>query len=119
MVNFWEYLILANSIFITLLYVLRDTTVYFYFYEVKYCFIVNIDLKLKNNWICKQMVSGAVAHNEWAAGPRSEWAAGHSQKGTWLVSQRSWVRYPVWPHTFISPSGDSSYWRKYDHKVTA
>ena len=36
--------------------------------------------------------------------------------------QRSWVRYPVWPHTFISPSTDSrwavvSYWRKYVPEV--
>ena len=39
-----------------------------------------------------------------------------------MVSQRSWVRYPVWPHTFVSPSADSrravvSYWRKYVHEV--
>ena len=39
-----------------------------------------------------------------------------------LVSQRSWVRYPVWPHTFVSPSADSrgavvNYWRKYVHEV--
>ena len=32
------------------------------------------------------------------------------------------VRYPVWPHTFVSPSADSrgavvSYWRKYVHEV--
>ena len=27
---------------------------------------------------------------------------------------RSWVRYPVWPHTFVSPSADS---RKYVHEV--
>ena len=31
-------------------------------------------------------------------------------------------KYPVWPHTFISPSADSrgavvSYWRKYVHEV--
>ena len=37
-----------------------------------------------------------------------------------LVSR--WVRYPVWPHTFVSPSADSrravvSYWRKYVHEV--
>ena len=36
--------------------------------------------------------------------------------------QRSWVRYPVWPHTFVSPSADSggavvSYWQKYVHEV--
>ena len=36
--------------------------------------------------------------------------------------QRSWVRYPVWPHTFVSPSADLrravvSYWRKYVHEV--
>ena len=36
--------------------------------------------------------------------------------------QRSWVRYPVWPHTFVSPSADStgavvSYRRKYVHEV--
>ena len=35
---------------------------------------------------------------------------------------RSWVRYPVWPHTFVSPSAFSrravvSYWRKYVHEV--
>ena len=39
-----------------------------------------------------------------------------------LVSQGSWVRYPVWPHTFVSPSAFSrragvSYWRKYVHEV--
>ena len=39
-----------------------------------------------------------------------------------LVSQGSWVRYPVWHHTFVSPSTFSrraviSYWRKYVHKV--
>ena len=37
-------------------------------------------------------------------------------------SQRSWVRYLVWPHTFVSPSADSrgavvSYWRNYVHEV--
>ena len=49
------------------------------------------------------------------AGPRSAvgWA---------IINQRSWVRYPVWPHTFVSPSADSrgavvSYWRKYVHEV--
>ena len=35
---------------------------------------------------------------------------------------RSWVRYLVWPHTFVSPSADSreavvSYWRKYVQEV--
>ena len=39
-----------------------------------------------------------------------------------LVSQGSWVRYPVWQHTFVSPSAFSrravvSYWRKYVHEV--
>ena len=34
----------------------------------------------------------------------------------------SWVRYPVWEHTFVSPSAFSrravvSYWRKYVHEV--
>ena len=38
------------------------------------------------------------------------------------LSQRSWVRYPVWQHTFVSSSADSrgtvvSYWRKYVHDV--
>ena len=42
--------------------------------------------------------------------------------GLWLVSQGSWVRYPVWQHTFVSPSAFSrravvSYWRKYVHEV--
>ena len=36
--------------------------------------------------------------------------------------QGSWVRYPVWQHTFVSPSAFSrraviSYWRKYVHEV--
>ena len=39
-----------------------------------------------------------------------------------LVSQGSWVRYPVWQHTFVPPSAFSrravvSYWRKYVHEV--
>ena len=39
-----------------------------------------------------------------------------------LVSRGSWVRYPVWQHTFVSPSAFSrravvSYWRKYVHEV--
>ena len=39
-----------------------------------------------------------------------------------LISQRSWVRYPVWPHTFGSSRADSrgavvSYWRKCVHEV--
>ena len=39
-----------------------------------------------------------------------------------LVSQGSWVRYPVWQHTFVSPSAFQrravvSYWRKYVHEV--
>ena len=39
-----------------------------------------------------------------------------------LISQGSWVRYPVWQHTFVSPSAFSrravvSYWRKYVHEV--
>ena len=39
-----------------------------------------------------------------------------------LASQGSWVRYPVWQHTFVSPSAFSrravvSYWRKYVHEV--
>ena len=37
-------------------------------------------------------------------------------------TQGSWVRYPVWQHTFVSPSAFSrravvSYWRKYVHEV--
>ena len=49
-------------------------------------------------------------------------AAKRSRYGTFLISQRSWVRYPVWPHTFVSPSADSrgavvSYWRRYVHEV--
>ena len=42
--------------------------------------------------------------------------------GHLTLSQRSWVRYPVWLHTFVSPSADSkgavvSYWGKYVHQV--
>ena len=38
------------------------------------------------------------------------------------LTRKFWVRYPVWPHTFVSPSADSrslvvSYWRKYVHEV--
>ena len=39
-----------------------------------------------------------------------------------LTRQGFWVRYPVWQHTFVSPSAFSrravvSYWRKYVHEV--
>ena len=39
-----------------------------------------------------------------------------------LVGQGSWIRYPVWQHTFVSPSTFSrraviSYWQKYVHEV--
>ena len=45
-----------------------------------------------------------------------------NRKGTWLVSQGSWVRYPTWQHTFVSSSACSRravvcYWRKYVHEV--
>ena len=49
-----------------------------------------------------------------------------SERGVWSdscnVSQGSWVRYPVWQHSFVSPSAFSrrtvvSYWRKYVHEV--
>ena len=38
------------------------------------------------------------------------------------ITKPSWVRYPVWQHTFVSPSAFSrravvSYWRKYVHEV--
>ena len=39
------------------------------------------------------------------------------------LGQGSWVRYPVWQRTFVSPSAFSrratvvSYWRKYVHEV--
>ena len=39
-----------------------------------------------------------------------------------MTCQGSWSRYPVWPHTFVSPSAYLrkavvSYWRKYEHEV--
>ena len=39
-----------------------------------------------------------------------------------LFHLENWVRYPVWQHTFVSPSAFSrravvSYWRKYVHEV--
>ena len=42
--------------------------------------------------------------------------------GHLTLSQGSWVRYPVWQHTFVSPAAFSrravvSYWRKYVHEV--
>ena len=38
------------------------------------------------------------------------------------MDRASWVRYPVWQHTFVSPSAFSrravvSYWRKYVHEI--
>ena len=38
------------------------------------------------------------------------------------IKKGSWIRYPVWQHTFVSPSAFSrravvSYWRKYVHEV--
>ena len=46
-----------------------------------------------------------------------------SQSSTHIfVSQGSWVRYPVWQHTFVSPSAFLRgafvrYWQKYVHEV--
>ena len=39
-----------------------------------------------------------------------------------LLTRKSELRYPVWPHTFVSPFADSrgavvSYWGKYVHEV--
>ena len=38
------------------------------------------------------------------------------------IYRGSWIQYPVWQHTFVSPSAFSrravvSYWRKYVHEV--
>ena len=45
-----------------------------------------------------------------------------SLHSTLHIAQGSWVRYPIWQHTFVSPSAFSrravvSYWRKYVHEV--
>ena len=58
------------------------------------------------------MTNGLVQH----AGPRS--AVGRAPDS----QVRSPGRYPVWQHTFVSPSADSrravvSYWRKYVQEV--
>ena len=42
--------------------------------------------------------------------------------GHLTLGQGSWVRYPVWQHTFVSSSAFSrravvSYWRKYVHEI--
>ena len=47
---------------------------------------------------------------------------GHVVQSVEHLTPKSWVRYPVWPHTFVSPSADSrwavaSYWRKYVQEV--
>ena len=62
------------------------------------------------------MFSISQSSSEIPAGPVAQ------SVGTWLVSQGSWVRYPVWQHTFVSPSAFSrravvSYWQKYVHEV--
>ena len=46
----------------------------------------------------------------------------YGTKGNNKNLKGSWVRYPVWQHTFVSPSAFSrravvSYWRKYVHEV--
>ena len=48
--------------------------------------------------------------------------AGRVAQSVGHLSQGSWVRYPVWQHTFVSPSAFSrravvSYRRKYVHEV--
>ena len=60
---------------------------------------------LKKIWATNSQ-SSYTLNSQYLAGPR----------------QRSWVRYPVWSHTFVSPSADSrgtvvSCWRKYVHEV--
>ena len=52
----------------------------------------------------------------WVPGPVAQ-LVGHLTR-----SQGSWVRYPVWQHTVVSPSAFSrrsvvSYWQKYVHEV--
>ena len=59
--------------------------------------------------------------------PPDLWTMGLKHLNTFSVFptnliQGSWVRYPVWQHTFVSPSAFSrraivSYWQKYVHKV--
>ena len=66
-------------------------------------------------WICH-------SHYRYSIMPYWGRATKRSRLGTWLVSQRSWVRYSVRPHTCVSPSADSrgaivSYWWKYMQEV--
>ena len=51
-------------------------------------------------------------------------SVGHLTRKSGVLGSMSgaWVRYPVWPYTFVSPSSDSrravvSYWRKNVHEV--
>ena len=44
------------------------------------------------------------------------------ENNLWAAQFKSWIRYPVWQHTFVSPSAflrraAVSYWRKYVHEV--
>ena len=59
------------------------------------------------NYSCHHFLPGHVAQS-----------VGHLTR----KSEVPWVRYPVWLHTFVSPSADLrgavvSYWRKYVHEI--
>ena len=78
-------------------------------------------IKHLTSWPLNQLVKLTAL---WTTGPRTVNITHLSKQiwGTWLLSQGSWVRYPVWQHTFVSPSAFSwravvSYWRKYVHEV--
>ena len=77
---------------------------------------------VKRNWrITSPTGMGSSFDSELFWPGRIAQSVGHLTR-IWLVSQGSWVRYPVWQHTFVSPSAFSrravvSYWRKYEHEV--
>ena len=78
---------------------------------INYRALTKIGLLASIDWSCNQATCLRIH-----AGPRS--AVDRAPDSC----QRSWVRYPVWPHTFVSPSADSrrtvvSFWRKYVHEI--
>ena len=66
--------------------------------------------------------NGWLEENNWT-GSVPSWPGCVAQSvGHQTRKSGSWVRYPVWQHTFVSPSAFSrgavvSYWRKYVHEV--
>ena len=82
--------------------------------EKKICFLIYSTLYFG---LCVHKLHAPQILNQGQLSGRVAQSVGHLTR-----KSGPWVRYPVWQHTFVSPSAFSrravvSYWRKYVHEV--